>query len=75
MNLWINAKAENGGDRVAAAIEIARGLSAHDPSDPLRSPYTPENAVLAVCDLAATHNDTLTTEERERVTDALGERR
>lgn len=44
--------AHNGG-AVEAATHVAQGLMAHDPSDPPRQGYTPENAALAAADVYA----------------------
>lgn len=73
--IWEQTKALHGGDKVAAAIYIARGLSTQDPSDPFKMPYTPENAFLAVVDLASLHDDTFTTDEENAIKLALADGR
>lgn len=50
MSLFSDMLANHGGDRVAAATELARGLMEHDPSDPYRAGYSLENAILSAED-------------------------
>ena len=56
----------NDNDKVAAAVEVATGLSTQDPTDPLKMPYSKENAAYAAANIYK-----LTEDETAKVVEAM----
>jgi hypothetical protein len=51
MDIFEAALAANDGNKIGAAVDIARGTMAHDPSDPLRMGYGLGAALISVSEI------------------------